>query len=151
WLAASVAAKGVVVLVVEEEGPREVLRDRLAPFLTPDVAAYKDTLHIAHRKGFRLDNRRWVEALIADAKARRAGLIILDPFVQLHGRDENEQAQMAIVVQAVQHIMAETGAAVVLVHHTKKGDSWNKTSSAEAQSSDVRGSGVLVGAADTVI
>jgi len=151
WLAAAVAAKGKPVLIVEEEGPREILRDRLAPFLAPNADAYKDTLHIAHRKGFRLDNRRWVDALIADANARRAELIVLDPFVQLHGRDENEQAQMAMVVQAIHRIIAQTGAAVALVHHTKKGDSWDKRSAAEAQSADARGSGVLVGAADSVI
>jgi AAA domain len=35
WLSATVAAMGRAVLFVEEEGPREVTRDRVLPFLTP--------------------------------------------------------------------------------------------------------------------
>jgi len=154
WLAQEVAAKGGPVLFVEEEGPREVLKERFAPFIGNDAAAYKSSLRIAHRKGFRLDDQRWVDLLISDAKAIGAVLIVLDPAVQLHSRDENKSTGedgIGAVVQAIQRIIAETGATVVLVHHNKKGDSWDRTNSAEAQSSDVRGSGGWVGAADSVI
>ena len=151
WLAADTAAKGMPVLFVEEEGTREVLRQRLTPFLGSDPSLYPKNLHIAWREGFRLDNAADVNRLIAAVKAKGAALLILDPLVQLHSGDENEQSSMRAVVQAVQHIISETGCAVVLVHHTRKGDSWVKSSTAEAQSADARGSGVFVGAADTII
>lgn len=58
---------------------------------------------------------------------------------------------MAMVLGAIRDLITATGCAVVLVHHTRKGDSWNKSSSADASSEDARGSGALVGEVDHVI
>lgn len=136
---------------MEEEGTAKVLRDRLKPFIGQDPKAFADTLQIAHRKNYRLDDSRRVDALIAYAKKVRAELIVLNPANLLHGCDENDAGQIGTVVRAILRIIRETGASVVLIHHTKKGLSWDQDSAAGAQSSDVRGSGALVAGADSVI
>jgi len=131
---------------IEEEGSREALRDRLAPFLGDDASGAR--LDIAWRKGVRLDDPASLSRLITACKG--AALVVLDPLVELHGADENEQKEMGAVIRGINRLLSETGAAVVILHHTKKGDSWDPGKKGSALSSDARGSGVLVGAVDTV-
>lgn len=150
WCAARVALDGHNVLFVEEEGAREVLRDRLKPFLS-DPASVNDMLHVAFRKRFRLDSQKSVEALIDEVRRTGARLLVLDPFIGLHSKREKESDEMTVVVAAIQEVIAATGCAVLLVHHTRKGDSWSKTSTTDASSEDARGSGALVGAVDTIL
>lgn len=150
WIAVCIALSGKKVLFVEEEGARETLRDRLKPFL-PDTRAVRGKLKIVFRKRIRLDKQESVDALIAEIRRTCARLLVLDPFVALHTKREKEQDEMAGVMNAIRQIITETGVAVLLVHHTRKGESWNKSSNVEAQSEDSRGSGVLIGEADQVI
>src|SRR5947209_2324850 len=79
WVASELSSKGKAVLFVEEEGPAEILRDRFAPFIGHDWEAHRKTLLVAHRRGFRLDDPKKVDALIAHAKAVGASAIIIDP------------------------------------------------------------------------
>ena len=149
WMAAVIAAK-VRVVFVEEEGAREVLRDRLSPFLQPDPRLYNDSLRIIYRRNVKLDSEASIRALVQACEG--AACLVLDPFVALHSRDENDAGQMGPVLQAIQQIMSACpGLAVVLIHHTRKGGSWDKADSSDASSSDARGSGCLVGAADQII
>jgi hypothetical protein len=149
WIATKVAKAGHVVLLVEEEGAATILRQRLQPFVR-DPATLDGRLFIAHRKGWRLDDDRSVNNLIAQAKSTHAQLVILDPLIQLHGQNENHPSEMAIVFRATERIIRETGCAVVVIHHTRKGESWDKSSGADLQSSESRGAGNAVGAADNV-
>ena len=148
WLSATAAAAGKRVVFVEEEGAAEVLRDRLSPFVQPDPKAFNDNLRVAFRKGVRLDDPAVVEALIAECKD--VDVLVLDPFVSLHGKDENEQSEIGPVLRAIQQIISATGCAVVLVHHTRKTD-WDKGKKHGASSAEARGSGALVGSVDVVI
>ncbi len=58
---------------------------------------------------------------------------------------------MSLVLSAIRQLITETGCAVLLVHHTRKGDSWNKSSRADAESADARGSSAIIGDVDHVI
>src|SRR5207253_1113505 len=111
-----------------------------------DPRVFNEMLRIAYRKGVRLDSKESVDRVIGECKG--CDVLVLDPFVALHARDENEQSQMGPVLQAIQRIMSETGCAVVLVHHTRKGGSWNPSSRKPISSAEARGSGALPGAAD---
>jgi len=146
YLAVSVAADGARVVFVEEEGRAADLRDRILPHVAPGEP--RDSLAIVFREGIRLDDPACVARLVAECSG--AALVILDPFALLHRGDENEAAEMGPVLGAVQTIIRETGATVVLVHHTRKGDTWDGGRGSGA-SGDVRGSGAIVAAADSVI
>ena len=149
WLAAMCARAGHKVAFVEEESAKEVLRDRLRPFLQPEASAFNDQLRIIFKKRIRLDDPATLELLIKACQG--CAVIVLDPFVRLHRKREKEQDEMALVARALQRLMAETGAAVVLVHHTRKGESWNKGSNVDASAEDARGSGVIAGEVDNII
>lgn len=150
WIAVCVALAGKKVLFVEEEGARETLRDRLKPFVR-DPKALRGKLLVVFRKRIRLDQQKSLDSLIAEVRRTCARLLVLDPFIALHGRKEKDEDEMAIVLSAIQQIITETGCAVLLVHHTRKGDSWDKESSRDARSEDARGSGAIVGDVDHVI
>lgn len=60
-------------------------------------------------------------AVIAEAHARGVGLIVVDPFVKSHGLDENSNAHMDAAATAWAEVAEATGAAILLVHHVRKG------------------------------
>jgi KaiC/GvpD/RAD55 family RecA-like ATPase len=148
WLAGQIASAGKTVLFVEEEGPKETLRERLQPFLPPEAMAY---LHVAHRKGFKLDDAASVNRLIGEIKKVVARVLVLDPLNQLHRHMRQIGEVPAEVIQAIQRIIAETGCAVVLAHHNRKDESGNKESSDEVQSSSLAGSYAWAASADNII
>lgn len=61
------------------------------------------------------------DALIEEARARDVRLIIVDPFVSSHELIENDNVHMAAAMQAWGEVASATEAAIVLVHHTRKG------------------------------
>ncbi|TLU70580.1 AAA family ATPase [Lichenicoccus roseus] len=68
-------------------------------------------------------------------------VIILDPLVELHDRDENDNTELRRVVAEFRTLAIEHDAAVVLLHHTKKG-----SGSAVGDADSIRGAGAIVGA-----
>jgi hypothetical protein len=66
-------------------------------------------------------------------------LVIIDTLARANqGRDENSARDMSVFVQACDRIRQETGAAVMILHHTGK-------------SGDIRGSTAFPGALDTIM
>lgn len=59
--------------------------------------------------------------VIETVKAHGIGLITVDPFVKSHTLDENSNAHMDAAATAWAEVAEATGAAVQLVHHTRKG------------------------------
>lgn len=71
----------------------------------------------------------------------RPDVVILDPLVELHDRDENDNTELRRVVAEFRAIAAKYDAAVVLLHHTRKG-----SASAAGDADSIRGGGAIVGA-----
>ncbi|HTN09380.1 MAG TPA: AAA family ATPase, partial [Acetobacteraceae bacterium] len=61
------------------------------------------------------------QAVVGAALAAGIGLIVVDPFVKSHQLDENANAQIDAAATAWAEIAEATGAAVLLVHHVRKG------------------------------
>ena len=61
------------------------------------------------------------DGIIETARAHGIGLITVDPFVKSHTLDENSNAHMDAAATAWAEVAEATGAAVQLVHHTRKG------------------------------
>jgi len=61
------------------------------------------------------------DRLIAAAQAAGVGLIVVDPFVKSHRLDENSNPHMDSAATAWGEVAEATGAAILLVHHTRKG------------------------------
>lgn len=83
---------------------------------------------------------------LADELSRRcqgARLVILDPLRRFHGGDENDSAVMTRLVQAIEQIAKDTGAAVIVAHHTNKAATLNGLGD---QQQAIRGSSALTDA-----
>ncbi|BCZ81924.1 replication protein A [Paraburkholderia terrae] len=71
-------------------------------------------------------NARWsvgrsaneTKAMVDACKDAR--LVIVDPLRRFHGGEENDAAHMCAVVEAFEQLAADTGAAVILSHHTNR-------------------------------
>lgn len=78
-----------------------------------------------------------LEALLAQ---ERPDLVVLDPLVELHTAEENDNTALRAVIAHLRGIARRHGCAVLLVHHARKGG--------EAGDMDaIRGAGSIVGAA----
>lgn len=61
---------------------------------------------------------RWHQAIINGCKGYR--LIILDTLSRFHALDENSNGDMASIIAMLEYIAAETGASILVVHHSSK-------------------------------
>ena len=75
-------------------------------------------------------------------EAFRPDVIILDPLVELHDRDENSNVELKRVVGEFRALAVKYDAAVVLLHHVRKG-----SGSAAGDMDSIRGGGAIPAAA----
>ena len=86
-----------------------------------------------------------VAEITATILANGIALVIVDPFVASHTVPESDNTAIATVAAAWARIADETGCAVELVHHVRKGNGMQ-----EASADDARGASALVNAARSV-
>lgn len=107
------------VLYIDEENPVDVVYHRLLSLGM--TAKGKDNIHYYHRQGIRLD--RNPEKVLDDALLIKPELIVIDSLTRFHSVDENSSGTInQLFNEAIMPLARETGASVVLLHHTKKGD-----------------------------
>ena len=85
-----------------------------------------------------------MEQLIKEIRDKDLGGIFIDPFVSAHEVNENDNMAINAVVDQLRSLADETGCAIGLVHHTRKGNG------SEADVDSIRGAGSLIGAARAV-
>jgi len=87
-------------------------------------SAYEDPLVYVMYDEFRraVTNEKLIKWTINLMKENHIQLLVVDPFVECHLVDENDNMAINMVAQAFRRIAKEAGAAVSLVHHTNKGD-----------------------------
>lgn len=61
-----------------------------------------------------------IDAIIKLVKSEGIGLLIVDPFVETHEVDENDNAQIKAVAAMWREVARRASCAVILVHHTGK-------------------------------
>lgn len=79
-----------------------------------------------------------VEAIIRSIRDRGIGYVVVDPFVACHYAAESDNSRIAAVVRAWADIADRTGAAIELVHHTRK------RGGSEPGAEDARGASALI-------
>lgn len=126
------------VLYVDEENPEDVIYDRLRRLGMTEEG--QRNIHYLWNQRVRLD--RDPDKLLDDALNLQPKLIVLDSLARIHSQDENSAGAMsALYDNGIKPLARETGACVVLLHHTSKTDS---TSSYMRS----RGSGDITASAD---
>jgi hypothetical protein len=137
WLGFQVLDTGRV-LYIDEENPEDLIYDRLIRLgMTEREAA---NIRYLSNQGIRLD--RAVDALVDEALEFEPTLIVIDSLTRMHTGDEDSAGAMsALYNDGLKPLVRETGACVVLLHHTNKSES----SSSFRRS---RGSGEIVAGPD---
>lgn len=117
WLGHEVNNHGKV-LYIDEENPHDVVYHRLHQL----GASGFDNLRYLHRQGVRLD--RNFDKLLDEAIAFEPKMIVLDSLTRFHTKDENNAGEMAALFNdSINVLCRETGAAVIILHHTNKSES----------------------------
>ena len=139
------------VIYFSKEDPPEIIEERLqsiAPFIPNEGIARADALEIVSLYGKSATlasekstvNEKLIRQIIKTGSGK--DLLIFDTLRKLHDLEENSSGEMKVLLEIFDRIALETGAAVLLIHHT------NKTSNLLGQQGDqssARGSNVLVG------
>lgn len=121
--------------ILNEFGLDDDLTERL--YLHP-LAGYR--LDLVNREGG--VDQEAVKWLKAQAEGMR--LVIVDPLSHITSSDENDNALRTLLVQTLKHIAREKECAILIAHHTNKGD-------ADSAQGWLRGASALVDAARYVL
>lgn len=117
-----VMGTGPVLLYAAEDSPRQV-RARLQGLARARQAEFETlAVHLILEPRLRLDVPQDQRRLEAAIREHRPKLLVLDPFVRLHRLDENSAAEVSALLADLRAWQREFGVAIVLVHHTRKGN-----------------------------
>ena len=95
--------------------PWQTLKENL--FLT---CGYGNPYIVAHEGPDGVIAHPNAEKIIEEAIAKGITYIVFDPFITVHDTEENDNGAIQQVTNVLKHIAKETGAAIEVVHHTKK-------------------------------
>lgn len=135
------------ILLLSGEGGPQLLRERLEKMTQGELSGLDDLL-LWWPVESRLDlaEEESLSALAAYCKENEIDLLIIDPLIRFNSLDENSTVEMGKFVRGLADLRQATGAAILLVHHTRKPGKGNTGGAAEA-----RGSTVLHGEADSLL
>lgn len=136
WLGNEVIGQGPVAYVVGEG--KGGIRKRLVAWLREHGAATVPKAFFILEPVQLLDNHD-VSLLLGHLAPLRPVLVVLDTLAMCFSGDENHPKDMSLAVAAAKRIARETGATVILVHHTGK------------RGLEERGHSALRAAADTMV
>ncbi len=121
-LPALTAVKAGAVLIIGNEDAEGAYVDRIAQMcrgrgIEPTTLV---RLHFMVRVGASLDDPVWQARIIAEAKRLGVVLIIIDPLRSLTARTDQGPSEFQPVALYLRHLLSETGAAILIVHHDTK-------------------------------
>jgi hypothetical protein len=96
-----------------------VAQDALAGRLFVDSGTERP-LMVAKRVGQALVAAPDVDAVINEIKQNQILLLVVDPLIETHEADENNNPEMRVVMAQYRQIAQRTKCGVVVVHHTRK-------------------------------
>jgi hypothetical protein len=110
------------VLLFAAEDALHIVRQRLEGIgAAAGVTLEQLDVQVITAPRLRLDLPDDVERLADTVAALRPRLLVLDPFVRLHRRDENVAGEVAPLLALLRDLQREYQLAVAVVHHAKKG------------------------------
>ncbi len=111
---------GPVLVYLAEDHPHTV-RERLAGLCKLRGLRIEEVaLHVITAPAVRLDIERDRVRLMETVAAIRPRLLLLDPLVRLHRRDENHAGEVAELLTYLRDLQRLQDLAVIVVHHLRK-------------------------------
>jgi hypothetical protein len=112
------------VLLYAAEDALDVVRRRLLGIANAAGVSFETLdVHVITAPTLRLDDEVDRDQLAHTMARIRPRLLVLDPLVRLHRIDENVSAEVAPLLAYLRDLQRTFAAAVMLVHHAKKGAS----------------------------
>lgn len=122
------------VWIVNCEDDNDELRRRIAAVrrhFNVDWSTVRDNLHvtggadrqikvIARRADGRLARTKDVARVVSYIVEHGVKLLVVDPLVETHEANENDNAEMKEVLAVYRSIATQTGCAVAIIHHSRK-------------------------------
>jgi hypothetical protein len=126
----------VPTLFVEEEVTKQLMKERAHGFKVFEVG----DMNYMIDEGFTFTDEAWLRWILKVIQEKGIKLLILDPFSSVMGlEDENNNAQVAKVMDLVRKEFVKLGLTVIMIHHPSKGDGDGK---------NLRGAGDILGKCD---
>lgn len=153
WLDFAVMWPTKVALVSREDNPK-LTAWRLGHLMTgrglgaAQIARLEANLYVNTRQqtpSLMLDKPGEMAELVGAIKQRGIEFVILDVLNVLHAADENDNTQMAAVLQKVKSIQRDTGASIGILHHYSKNDSATRITQR------LRGASAIAGFAEWIV
>lgn len=111
------------VLIVSNEDGEDIVRMRLEAFAAGHLWPVRQVLeqtHVMAGSDCSLGSVQWKMHLIAETSRLDPGLIVLDPWAELQGGDENSNTDARPAIQFIRALARLTNAVVMVVHHAGK-------------------------------
>lgn len=124
WLGMDPVEPLTVAVVSREDGPQMTMH-RIREFARGRGLNFADISRLQvntfeQSATFAIDNDEDVARLCVALKAAGTELVIFDVLNKLHSADENDNTKMTAIMARFDHIRAETGADVAVIHHDAK-------------------------------
>lgn len=133
------------VLYVQEEDPEVLVKERASWFIRGGIPEPADGFfQCVIRAGIQIDNPQHLDALLKEMDANKYALVIFDVLAKLHTKDENAQAEMAVLLGSFESIKRKYLCTILVVHHFRK----TTPGSSFRGNQRIRGSSVLAGASE---
>lgn len=126
-------------MILSAEGGYYPNRDRAKKMMN-GLITDKENLFICFDSRIKLDMENDLDELKSVLKEFKPDVLIIDPFVRFHCKNENMANEMAEVMGTLRQLIEDYNLSIILVHHSGKG-----------QSNDSRGSSVIQSEYDSCI
>jgi len=135
------ATRGRALLYMAEDAIPDVRARLVSLCLHRKVDLTDLEIFLITADSLRIDRGTDQQRLLATVADVSPNLLLLDPLVRLHARDENSSAEMSALLGFLRRLQREHHCAVVLVHHTRKNGSSSQPGQALRGSSDLHAFG----------
>jgi len=116
----AVPRPGRVLLFAAEDAPHVVRRRLEGITHVSGVALAQTDIQVITAPYLWLDDGDHVARLYRTVENLRPRLLVLDPFVRLHNRDENASSAIAPLLALLRELQRDYHVSVIVVHHAKK-------------------------------
>lgn len=126
------------VLVVDEEDPRSLIKDRLRMMSCDQKSALYFLIH----KGIKVDVDFGLSDIEGAITRQNVGVVFIDSLIRIHSGNENDSKDIAAVFEKLRSLTSK-GVTVIVTHHNRKapiGSSYDRQ--------PLRGSGDILAAVD---
>jgi hypothetical protein len=128
------------VLVLSAEGGYYPNRDRIKKMSNAIEIQHTENAQFIFDSRLKLENEDDYSALKQMIEENKPDVLVVDPYVKFHNKDENSAQEMGYVLEKLRNIIEDYNLSIILVHHLGK-----------SSQQGARGSSAIMGEYDSCI